>query len=89
MSTPEERLAADADERFERSLTAVDPVTELRTFAKELSGRGLGKRAIYRVFLAYAKRLRASDREYEEHLLGEVMDAIVDEYSVNNLYLPD
>jgi hypothetical protein len=73
---------------LERALASENPVEELRAIALAWSKEGLGKKAIYAIFLRLYKRLQDEERTKEEDILGDVMDMIMDAYPPRNLNLP-
>lgn len=74
---------------FEQSLSAKDPIEELRRFALQLGSEGKARQEIYEIFLEYYGHLQANERETDEHKLGDVMDMIMGQYAPFNLNFPE
>ena len=76
------------NDRIEAAFTTGEPIAALRSLAIELSKAGHSRRHIYNLFHAKYVELQSAGREAEEHILGDVMDMIMDEYPPHNLRLP-
>jgi hypothetical protein len=77
------------EERFENALHSLEPLTALNSLVLELSAEGHKKAAILKIFENYALSLRKSNRESDEELLMEIMDALVGWCHPSAMLLPD
>jgi hypothetical protein len=77
------------EERFENALRSNEPLATLNNLVLELSAEGHEKAAILKIFENYALCLRKNNRESDEELLMEVMDALVGWCHPDARLLPD
>ena len=77
------------EERFENALRSNEPLKCLNTFVFELSAEGRKKAEILKIFENFALCLRRKNREADEELLLEVMDALVGWCHPGARLLPD
>ncbi|MCI0691504.1 hypothetical protein L0337_05785 [candidate division KSB1 bacterium] len=77
------------EERFETALRSNAPFAALNSLILELSAEGHKKAEILKIFENYALYLRKSNRESDEDLLMEVMDALVGWCHPSARLLPD
>jgi hypothetical protein len=73
---------------FEIALKASDPIEALKTYAQELSIKGLKRKEVYNRFLDFYVILQNSNSQTDEIILGDVMDMIANTFSPFNLDLP-
>ena len=77
------------DARFEKALSALEPVAALRTLVFELSAEGFDKATILQIFEAQQQRRRSANRETDADAIMDVMDFLVGWCSPHMKLLPD
>ena len=77
------------EECFENALRSNEPLAALNSLILKLSAEGHKKAEILKIFENYAICLRKKDREPDEDLLMEVMDALVGWCHPSARLLPD
>src|SRR4051812_33352867 len=65
------------DDCFESALQSPEPVSRLRSLAREMLSRGLDQALILERFEAARRGLREADRERDEEAVMDVMDCLV------------